>query len=142
MALMLWFKGENDTNVKECLALYHALKADVTNLDPYWNFVNCSRRALGMGIWEDAYLEAKDTTLKEFREKGLILQDEITAKIFPRFKGFMVDWYASDHRKSAVFWHGEKDTSELRKYWKVQNDNSVFPMCETINMTVNTDSPP
>ena len=65
------------TTVKECLALYHALKADVTNLDPYWNFVNCSRRALGMGVWEDAYLEAKDTTLKEFREKGLILQDEI-----------------------------------------------------------------
>ena len=142
MALMLWFKGENDTNVKECLGIYHALEADVTNLDPYWSFVNCSRRALGMGVWEDAYLEAKDPKLKEFREKGVRLENGITVKILPRYKGMMVDWYASDRSKSAVFWHGEKDASVLRKHWKVQDDNSVFPMCETINKTVNTDSPP
>ena len=95
MALMLWFKGENDTNVKECLSFYHALKADVTNLDPYWNFVNCARRTLGMGEWEGAYDEKtngpKDPILKKFREFGLELQSQgITVKIFPRFKAKLI----------------------------------------------------
>ena len=132
LALMNWFKGVNDTKVQECTAVYHALIDDVTNLDPYWNFVYCARRALGMGEWEGQYSDMeKDKTLKEFRTKGLQLQNNgISVKIFPRFKGFMIDLVGSDQSKSAIFWHGEKDAHVLRDHWKIQEDNTIFPKCD------------
>ena len=48
VALMKWFIGLNDTRVVQCMSAYNALKDPVTNLNPYWNFVNCARRTLGM----------------------------------------------------------------------------------------------
>ena len=84
-----------------------------------------------MGKWEGAYVREIDETLKEFRMKGLQLQTNgISVKIFPRFKSFMVDWIASDQSKSAVFWHGEKDTHVLHKHWKIQDNNTIFPKCD------------
>ena len=132
LALMNWFKGINHTKVQECTAVYRALIDDVTNLDPYWNFVYCARRALGMGEWEGQFFyREKDKILKEVRTKALQLKNNgISVKIFPRFKGFMVDWVASDQSKSAVFWHGVKDTQVLHKHWKLQDNNTIFPKCD------------
>ena len=42
----------NDTQVKECTNIYYALDGDNLNLTPYWKFVNCARKTLGMGEWE------------------------------------------------------------------------------------------
>ena len=42
----------------------------------------------------------------------------------------MVDHAGSQFSDSAVFWHGEKDTNVLRKYWEVQENYTVFPICE------------
>ena len=76
VALMIWFIGINNTSVRQCLSIYSALKDPVTNLKPYWNFVNCARRILGMGEWEGAYDEEnndpKDPVLKRFREENKI----------------------------------------------------------------------
>ena len=44
--------GVNDTQVKECTNIYYALNGDNLNLTPYWKFVNCARKTLGMGEWE------------------------------------------------------------------------------------------
>ena len=136
VALLKWFKGLHEPKVRECIAFYYELKDSAMNLDPYWEFVYCARRALGIGEWEDAYYENdeksfKDVVLKTFREKGLELQNKgLNVKIYPRFQAFMVDWVAGDKSKSAVFWHGVKTTEDLRKHWQVQRDNTVFPKCE------------
>ena len=95
LALMIWFIGKNDTGVRQCFKIYRALNDSVENLTPYWNFVNCARRTLGMGEWEGAYDEKtngpKDPILKKFREFGLDLQSQgITVKIFPRFKAKLI----------------------------------------------------
>ena len=45
----------------------------------------------------------------------------------------MVDDFGGEYSDSAVFWHNDKDTSTLQKYWKVQEDNAVFPKCELIH---------
>ena len=48
----------------------------------------------------------------------------------------MVDYFGGEHSDLAVFWHGDKqdkDTSILQTYWKVQEDNAVFPKCELIH---------
>ena len=42
----------------------------------------------------------------------------------------MVDWIGSDQSKSAIFWHGEKDTNVLRDHWDIQEDNTIFPKCD------------
>ena len=57
----------------------------------------------------------------------------LSVKILPRFKGFMVDHFGGEHSDSAVFWHNDKDTSILQKYWKVQENNTVFPKCKLIH---------
>ena len=76
LALMIWFVGMNDTRVMECTSLYYKLKNKFIpkdNLDPYWQFVYCARRVLGMGEWEDidwADIEndkPQDEALKKFR---------------------------------------------------------------------------
>ena len=71
LALMIWFVGMNDTRVMECTSLYYKLKDDVTNLDPYWQFVYCARRVLGMGEWEGwedvENDKPQDEALKKFR---------------------------------------------------------------------------
>ena len=77
LALMIWFIGMNDTRVMECTSLYYKLKDEVTNLDPYWQFVYCARKVLGMGEWEGGHpwegsedLEndkPQDEALKRFR---------------------------------------------------------------------------
>ena len=95
LALMIWFIGRNDTRVQQCFEIYRALNDSVENLTPYWNFVNCARRTLGMGEWEGAYDEQnngpKDPILKKFREFGLELQSQgITVRIFPRFKAKLI----------------------------------------------------
>ena len=54
----------NDTRVMECTSLYYKLKDNVTNLDPYWQFVYCARRVLGMGEYND---NPQDEALKRFR---------------------------------------------------------------------------
>ena len=106
------------------------------NLDPYWEFVYCARRALGIGEWEDTYYKNdeksfKDVVLKKFRGDGLELQNKgLNVKIYPRFQAFMVDRVAGEKSKSAVFWHGVKNREDLRKHWKVQSDDTVFPKCE------------
>ena len=64
LALMIWFIGMNDTRVMECTSLYYKLKDNVTNLDPYWQFVYCARRVLGMGEYND---NPQDEALKRFR---------------------------------------------------------------------------
>ena len=70
--------------------------------------------------------------LKKFRSLGLELRNNgMSVKIFPRFEGFMVDDLGGYQSKSAIFWHGEKDTRILQKIWKVQDDNTVYPKCET-----------
>ena len=70
--------------------------------------------------------------LQKFRSQGLELRNHgMSVKIFPRFEGFMVDDFGGYQSKSAIFWHGEKDTRILRKIWKVQDDNTVYPKCET-----------
>ena len=71
LALMIWFVGMNDTRVMECTSLYYKLKEPVTNLDPYWQFVYCARRVLGMGEWEGwediKHNKPRDEALKKFR---------------------------------------------------------------------------
>ena len=77
LALMIWFVGMNDTRVMECTSLYYKLKNQFIpkdNSDPYWQFVYCARRVLGMGEWEDienwADIEndkPQDEALKKFR---------------------------------------------------------------------------
>jgi len=52
LALMKWFIGVNDTQVKKCTNIYYALDGDNLNLTPYWKFINCARKTLGMGEWE------------------------------------------------------------------------------------------
>ena len=42
----------NDTKVKECTNIYYALDGDNLNLTPYWKFINCARKTIGMGEWE------------------------------------------------------------------------------------------
>ena len=73
----------------------------------------------------------------DLRDEGLVLQNNgLSVKILPRFKGFMVDYFGGEHSDSAVFWHGDKqdkDTSVLQTYWKVQENNTVFPKCELIH---------
>ena len=72
---MIWFVGMNDTRVMECTSLYYKLKNQFIpkdNLDPYWQFVYCARRVLGMGEWEDSQNWAdidkpQDEALKKFR---------------------------------------------------------------------------
>ena len=74
---MIWFVGMNDTRVMECTSLYYKLKNQFIpkdNSDPYWQFVYCARRVLGMGEWEDienwADIEndkPQDEALKKFR---------------------------------------------------------------------------
>jgi hypothetical protein len=53
---VLWiltsFIGVNDTQVKECTNIYYALDGDNLNLTPYWKFINCARKTIGMGEWE------------------------------------------------------------------------------------------
>ena len=73
VALMKWFKGINDTKSNECIADYKSLEADVLNLNPYYNFLNCTRGALGIGSWKDPYNDNNDVMLKEFRSKGLYI---------------------------------------------------------------------
>ena len=73
VALMKWFKGINDTKSNECIADYKSLEADVLNLNPYNNFLNCTRGALGIGSWKDSYNDNNDVILKEFRSKGLYI---------------------------------------------------------------------
>ena len=69
---MIWFIGMNDTRVMECTSLYYKLK-DEENLDPYWQFVNCARRVLGMGEWDGWDWEevendkSQNEELKKFR---------------------------------------------------------------------------
>ena len=71
LALMIWFIGMNDTRVMECTSLYYKLKDEVTNLDPYWKFVYCARKVLGMGEWEGwedlGNDKPQDKALKRFR---------------------------------------------------------------------------
>ena len=84
VALMKWFIGINKTRVKQCISIYNALEDPleepfkVSNLKPYWKFVNCARRTLGMGEWEGAYDVEKhgpiDAVLKQFRNERLELQ--------------------------------------------------------------------
>ena len=70
------------------------------------------------------------------REEGLVLQNNgLSVKIWPRFKSFMVDHFGGQYSNSAVFWHGEKDASVLQKYWIVQENNTVFPSCESKSLT-------
>ena len=94
MALMIWFFGMNNVNAERCILLYVKLEDPVTNLKPYWNFVNCARRTLGMGNWEGVVDEKngpKDPALKKFRELGLKLQNNgILMKIYPRFKAILI----------------------------------------------------
>ena len=56
IALMNWFRQKNDEKVMECKKLYYELKGDVSNLDPYWKFVYCSRKALGKAIKSSLHL--------------------------------------------------------------------------------------
>ena len=77
LALMIWFVGMNDTRVMECTSLYYKLKNQFIpkdNSDPYWQFVYCARRVLGMGEWEDFKNwediendQPQDEALKKFR---------------------------------------------------------------------------
>ena len=54
--------------------------------------------------------------LQKFRSLGLELRNHgMSVKIFPRFEGFMVDDFGGYQSKSAIFWHGEKDTRILRQ---------------------------
>ena len=111
-----------------CMAEYHALEADVMNLQPYNNFVNCARKVLGMGEWEGAYQDADDEMLREFRLNGKKLhKNGISLKIYPRLNSFMVDYMVGGRSPSAAFWHGVKDPKVLQKHWKVQEDNTIFP---------------
>ena len=74
---MIWFVGMNDTRVMECTSLYYKLKNQfipIDNSDPYWQFVYCARRVLGMGEWEDFKNwediendKPQDEALKKFR---------------------------------------------------------------------------
>ena len=47
---MAWFKGTDSSKAMECMAQYNNLEADVTNLVPYNDFVNCARIALGKNL--------------------------------------------------------------------------------------------
>ena len=135
VALMKWFKGTNNRKANQCLKDYQALKDDVLNLDSYYKFVNCARTVLGMGQWsKNAYEDADDATLKEFRSNGGVEMSnhETLVKILSRFKGFMVDYTAAKESSSAVFWHGVKNGDDVHKHWKVQKNNTVFPSCISI----------
>ena len=65
VALLKWFKGLHEPKVRECIAFYYELKDNSMNLDPYWEFVYCARRALGIGEWEDAYYENDEKSFKD-----------------------------------------------------------------------------
>ena len=116
--------------------MYSELKELVTNLKPYWKFVNCARRTLRIGEWEGAYDNAengsRDPVLKEFRNLGLELVGHgINLKIYPRFKAFMVDYPARDQSKSAFLWHGVKNPKNVLDFWIAQNNDTIFPKCAT-----------
>ena len=42
----------------------------------------------------------------------------------------MVDESAEDRSSSAIFYHGVKSASVVRKYWMIQKDDTIFPKCE------------
>ena len=50
VALMAWFKGAENSKAMECMDQYNNLEANVTNLVPYNDFVNCARVALGKNL--------------------------------------------------------------------------------------------
>ena len=47
---MAWFKGADNSKAMECMDQYNNLEANVTNLVPYNEFVNCARIALGKNL--------------------------------------------------------------------------------------------
>ena len=69
----------------------------------------------------------------------MLQNNGLSVKILPRFKGFMVDYFGSQFTDSAVFWHGDKDTKVLKKYWKVKKNKtfglSIFPKCQLKKLT-------
>ena len=127
----------DDKKTGDCIENYNALNDNVTNLGPYNEFVNCARNSLGMGQWKEAYKDADDEMLRKFRASGLNLtKNGLSLRLFPRFKGFMVDYMAAERSKSAVFWHGVKNTDIVEKHWKVQEDDTIFPKCVAIENTL------
>jgi hypothetical protein len=90
-----------------CYDLYRGLKAEVTNLRPYYVFVACTRKLLGpVG------------TFDVLTPKAAGMDQEVSAKItiFPRFFGFGVDPAPSGlghSRNLHPFHHGVKDRKEM-----------------------------
>ena len=86
-----------------------------------------------MGEWLEPYRDADDEMLRKFRAKGIELnKNGISLKLVPRFQGFMVDYMVAERSKSAIFWHGIKNSDVLQKHWKVQEDNTTYPKCQPI----------
>ena len=86
-----------------------------------------------MGEWLEAYRDADDEMLRQFRAEGIELnKNGISLKLVPRFQGFMVDYMVAERSKSAIFWHGVKNSDVLQKHWQVQKDNTTYPKCQPI----------
>ena len=43
----------------------------------------------------------------------------------------MVDHGAGEQTNSPFLWHGLKNSSNLHKYWMIQEDSTIFPKCVT-----------
>jgi hypothetical protein len=94
-----------------CYDLYRNLKAEVTNLAPYFEFVSCTRKLLGP-VGTHHVLSPKTAGAEQH------VMANIT--IFPRFFGFAVDPYTSGLHQARTlhpFHHGVKDAKDLLRLY-------------------------